>query len=134
MSSPTQRALAVLKRRHWCCQVVERWQPQAMKRIDLFGIIDLLAMKDGLLLAIQVTSTSGMSSRLDKALSEPRLDQWLLTGSLFEVWGFSKKGAKDKRKLWMLDRQPIIGSRDLVPFLGGSTVRPAIIHPRWADA
>ena len=48
------------------CDVVERWIPGANIRRDLFGIADLLCIKEGSKpLLVQVTST-GVSTRIKK--------------------------------------------------------------------
>lgn len=107
-SSPTQRSLAELRKRGWLAQVVEKWIPQVKRRIDLFGIGDILAL-DGLpgSLMIQASSASGHSARVKKALAEPKLLQWLQAGNRFAVWTWGKKGAAGKRKLWTLREEYI---------------------------
>lgn len=47
-------------------QKVETWNHFARKRNDLFGCWDVLAIKDGETVAIQVTSRGNMSSRAKK--------------------------------------------------------------------
>lgn len=104
MSSPTQRTLALLKKEGWTAGIVERWIPQARKRIDLFGIIDILAMKGRCLLGVQTTSGSNVAAHITKALAEPRLREWLMTNNIFEIWGWRKVGPRGKRKLWQVRR------------------------------
>lgn len=104
MSSPTQRTLALLKKEGWIAGIVERWIARAFKRIDLFGIIDILAMKEDKLVGIQTTSGSNVSAHITKALAESRLEQWLKTNNGFEIWGWRKVGKKGKRKLWQVRR------------------------------
>ena len=43
-SSPTQRSLKLLRDEGYTAQVVERWNPHARVRQDLFGVIDTAAM------------------------------------------------------------------------------------------
>lgn len=100
MSSPTQRTLAMLKKRGAVSQVVERWCQFSHKRVDLFGIIDIVACVDGRILGVQATSGDNVSKRLLKATEEPRLRAWLLCGGRFIVIGWRKGGAVGKRKLW----------------------------------
>jgi hypothetical protein len=112
VSSPTQRALKECKALGWEAQVVEKWVPQARRRVDLFGCVDIVALghvahaRDGhegwVLLGIQVTSASNHAARRAKALAEPRIKHWLQAGCRFEVWSYGKKGGKGKRKLWTL--------------------------------
>jgi hypothetical protein len=83
-------------------QIVERWNQYAKKRIDLFGVIDVLAITPTGILGIQATSGSNHSSRVNKALEEPRLIAWLKAGGRFQVWSFAKTGARGKAKRWTL--------------------------------
>lgn len=103
MSSPTQRSLAWLRSREYQAAVVERWNQFAKVRQDLFGFIDLLAIRDGEILAVQATA-SGVAARIDKIVAEPRSRHWLNAGGLIEVHGWSKKGAAGKRKTYQIRR------------------------------
>lgn len=91
MQSPTSRSLAECRRRGWVAQVVEKWIPQARRRVDLWGIGDIIVM-DGApgSLLIQATSGSNHSSRVQKALAEPKLKLWLEAGNRFQVWSWKK--------------------------------------------
>lgn len=120
MSSPTVHTIKTFQDAGWVVQTVERWIPQAKKRIDLLGFIDLLAFKLGYVIAIQTTSTSNISSRQSKILSKPlrkNLRLWLSVPQHYiHVWGWSKKGPARSRKLWMpvvrdiafVDRLPLV--------------------------
>ncbi|MHB1530468.1 MAG: hypothetical protein ACYCXT_13820 [Acidiferrobacteraceae bacterium] len=56
-ASPTQRTLRHLRKAGYpLVQVVEKWNPHAGVRQDLFGIIDVLAVGPGGVLAVQCTS------------------------------------------------------------------------------
>lgn len=66
MSSPTQRSKAKLEADGYLVAVVERWNPHARIRQDLFGIIDLLAIKDGETIGVQTTSGDNVSKRVAK--------------------------------------------------------------------
>ena len=66
MSSPTQRTLKMLRDCGWKCQVVERWNSFAKIRIDLFGIIDIVALTDKGIVGVQATAGSSHSARLKK--------------------------------------------------------------------
>jgi hypothetical protein len=110
--SPTARSLAWLRREGWLPATVERWNPGARVRQDLFGFLDLLAMREGCggLLGIQVTTTGHMADRRAKILGDPLRDRarvWLAAGNALEVWGWAKQGPRGKRKTWQLTRQPI---------------------------
>lgn len=106
-TSPTQRSLKDWRSRGWTCQVVEHFNPYVCVRQDLFGFIDILAMKEGEgIVGIQTTSDNGgnMSKHLIKinSLNTPKI--FLGSGGkiVIEAWG--KKGARGKRKLWTVRR------------------------------
>ena len=91
-TSPTQLSLNHC-RRHGAdvVQVVERWNPHARRRVDLFGCIDIVACVPGLgILGVQATSWDNVSGRLTKSRATPQLRQWLACGGVFEVWGWGK--------------------------------------------
>lgn len=99
--SPTQRSLAFLRKRGLVVAVTERWNPHARIRQDLFGWIDLLALDPatGELLAVQTTSGSHVSKRLDKIREWPHLAAWLSRHRAV-VHGWAKRGPRGKRKMW----------------------------------
>ncbi|MDH5251877.1 MAG: hypothetical protein OEW25_01010 [Nitrospira sp.] len=112
--SPTQRTLAELRKRGYTAYVVERWNPHAKIRQDLFGFIDILGMRPGEpLLAIQATSAGNVNARVTKIMATPLSQDWISTGSRLEVWGWAKRGAKGKRKLWTLTIKVIAPGRNL---------------------
>jgi len=94
MSSPTQRTLKLLRDEGYTAQVVERWCSFTKRRHDLFGIIDVLAIKDGETLAVQTTSGSGVSARLKKMLASDTLEQILKAGWNVHIHGWRKTKVK----------------------------------------
>lgn len=118
LRSPTQRTLARLRETGWTAEVVERWNHSSKRRHDLFGCMDILAVKPieeirfceakpifkSGVLGIQATSTSNISSRKSKCLAEPRLRDWLAAGAEFEIWGWALRGKRGKRKTYQLRR------------------------------
>lgn len=101
-TSPTQRTLAELRKNGYTAQVVERWNPHAKVRVDLFGVIDLLALLPDRILGIQACAGASHAARRTKILDEPRARQWLQAGAALECWSWSKRGARGKRKTWTL--------------------------------
>jgi hypothetical protein len=119
--TPTARTLATLRAEGWTAAVVEKWIPQTHQRKDLFGVIDILAIRDDMpVLGVQCTTASNAAARIAKAIAEPAMRTWLRP-ALFEVWGWAKRGARGKRKLWTVVRTPLVlwGG---VPIEGGSPV------------
>lgn len=108
---PTQRALADLRKLGFTAGVVEKWNPHAHIRQDLFGCIDIVAVFPGFgVLGVQATSGEGgnHAARRAKSIAEPRLRKWLEAGGRFEVWSYRKAGASGERKLWALRRDPVV--------------------------
>ena len=105
--SPTQRSLAECKRRGWPAQVVERYVPFARRRIDLFGIVDIVALTPDGIMGIQSTSASNHASRRTKAYDEPRLRTWLNCGGRFAVWSFGKKRVNGRMR-WVLREEELL--------------------------
>ena len=91
MSSPTQRSKALLEKEGYKVAIVERWNPHAKKRQDLFGFIDLLAIRPDETLAVQTTSYSHVSERLHKIAEHDNLPAVREAGWKIEVHGWHKK-------------------------------------------
>ena len=94
-------ARAALQADGWTCQVVEHWNPFSRTRLDLFGCIDIIAVRasqsssfrgilehDGAILGVQCTTMDHLAARIAKAKAEPRLQAWLKAGGLFECYGW----------------------------------------------
>jgi len=94
MSSPTQRTLKLLRDEGYLAQVVERWCSFTKRRHDLFGIIDVLAIKEGETLAVQTTSGSGVSARMKKMLDSDTLEPIMKAGWKVHVHGWRKVKVK----------------------------------------
>ncbi len=90
--TPTQRSLKHLRDQGYTVAVVEHWNPFAKIRQDLFGFIDLLALKDGITLAVQTTSYSNMSARIRKIAEHENLRIVRDAGWLIHVHGWRKVG------------------------------------------
>lgn len=101
-TSPTQRALAECRKRGWTAQVVERWNQYARVRVDLFGVIDIVALTPDGILGIQACSGGDHATRRTKIDGEPRSKLWKQAGGKLAVWSFAQRGAAGTRKLWTL--------------------------------
>jgi len=73
VSSPTQRSLADLRKRYPFVAVVEKWNPHARIRQDLFGIIDIVCVGPDGTVGVQSTSGSNVSARIRKMAESPAL-------------------------------------------------------------
>lgn len=121
-TSPTARTLAECRKRKLIVQVVERYNPHARVRVDLFGVIDLVAIVPGPvaaehrietptgpvarwpagILGIQACAGASHADRRDKILAEPRARAWVYAGGQLELWSWAKQGARGKAKRWTL--------------------------------
>ena len=106
--TPTSRTLKLLRDEGKIAEVSEKWNSFTSQRKDLFGFIDIVAL-DKETWGIQCTSTGNMKARVNKICNECKItaDAWLKAGNKIEVIGWSKKGAKGKRKLWQATRREI---------------------------
>ena len=90
MSSPTQRTLKHLRAAGYpLVQVVERWNPYARVRQDLFGIIDVVAVGADIV-GVQATSASNVSARVTKITDSPALPILRKAGVRVLVHGWRK--------------------------------------------
>jgi hypothetical protein len=106
--SPTQRSLKHLKAQGYTCQIVEKWNPWAKIRQDLFGIVDIYCLKAGMPpVGVQTTSGSNHSARVEKALKNENLALWKASGNRFVVQSWAKRGARGQRKVWELREQEL---------------------------
>lgn len=93
--TPTQRSLKYLRDQGYRVEVVEKWIPYIKIRKDLFGFIDLIAIKKGSgTLAIQTTSRSNVNARVNKILASEALDDVKGVGwqVIVHGWGKLKSG------------------------------------------
>jgi hypothetical protein len=103
--SPTARSLQHLKDLGYRAKVVEKWNPFAKIRQDLFGA-DLLALKSGEpVLAIQATSGSNHAARRTKLDEEGFITLWTSAGASLEIWSWKKQGPRGEKKVWTLRRE-----------------------------
>jgi carbonic anhydrase len=93
MSSPTQRSLKYLREQGYTVDVVERWIPGANIRKDLFGFIDLLAIREDEVLGVQSTSGDNVAARVDKIANHDNLDAVRKAGIRILVHGWRKNAA-----------------------------------------
>jgi hypothetical protein len=113
-TSPTARTLAECRKRGWVAQNVEQFVrfPPPGHRLDLFGVIDIIAIVPALAVAamslrttvgIQATASAAHHAhRRAKILAESRAKAWVEAGNGLELWSWSKRGDRGAHKLWTL--------------------------------
>jgi len=87
--TPTQRSLAALRELGYLVEVVEKWNSFTRTRKDLWGWADLLAIRRGEVLAVQVTS-EGVANRVKKVMDSETIDRVREAGVRVEVHGWRK--------------------------------------------
>jgi hypothetical protein len=106
--SPTQRSLALLRQRGYVVEKVEqRLTFRGFVTRDLFGCIDLIAVRWGEIVGVQTTSRNNLAARRRKALGCPGLAAWLGGGGRFILHGWAKVGARGQRKTWSCAEQEL---------------------------
>lgn len=106
--SPTQRTLKEMRKRGYLCEITERFNPWSKTRHDLFGFIDVLCLKGDELVAVQTTSGSNVSARIQKIKQTQAAALWLESPSRkIVVHGWRRVGARGKRKLWQCREIPV---------------------------
>jgi chemotaxis regulatin CheY-phosphate phosphatase CheZ len=89
--SPTQRTLKHLRDQGYpLVQVVERWNSFARRRIDLFGIIDVVAVGADIV-GVQSTSGSNVSARVTKIMESQALPVLRKANIRVLVHGWTKR-------------------------------------------
>jgi hypothetical protein len=61
-TSPTQRSLKHMREAGYVCAIVEKWNPHARIRQDMFGFIDVLCVKGEDIVGVQACSGAGGDS------------------------------------------------------------------------
>ena len=96
-TSPTQLSLKKLREEGYITiQVVEYWNSFARRRIDLFGFIDILAIKDGEVLAIQTTTVGNAGARVKKIANHENVAEVRKANWTIHVHGWHKVDGKWK--------------------------------------
>ena len=87
--TPTQRSLKALRELGYLVEVVEKWNSFTRTRKDLWGGADLLAVRRGEVLAVQVTS-EGVANRVAKVAASETVGRVREAGIRIEVHGWRK--------------------------------------------
>jgi hypothetical protein len=100
-ATPTQLTLRHLRAAGWpVVEIVERWNPHARVRNDLFGFIDVIAVGPGGVLGVQTTSAANVSARVAKIADHPNVGAVREAGIAIHVHGWAKKAGR-----WVLSRE-----------------------------
>lgn len=99
--SPTQNSLSALRAQGYTCWIVEYWNSFTRKRVDMFGMFDIIAIRENETLAVQ-TTTTGVAARVKKITDSEYLDAVRKAGWRIEVHGWRKspKAKGSKVEIW----------------------------------
>ena len=101
--SPTELTLAELRKTASAVQVVEKWNPHARIRQDLFGFVDVLAIIGSETVAVQSTSWDNVSTRAKKIAQSPLVAFVRDAGWRILIHGWRKNPKSNRYELKTLD-------------------------------
>lgn len=88
--TPTQRSLRHLEAQGYLVAIVEHWNPFSHTRSDLWGFVDLLAVRRDEVLAVQVTDRTNVSKRVAKIAESDKVPLVREAGIRIVVHGWGK--------------------------------------------
>lgn len=121
--SPTSLSLARLREEGWVVEVVERWAGGA--RHDLFGLLDLVAVRGAETIGVQTTTASNFNARLNKVVEGEHLGALHAAGWSVVIHGWRKTSPGTGRACkhgksrcacrWELYRFAVLSPRSHIP-------------------
>ena len=102
-TSPTENSLKYLRKQGYTVAVVEHWNPHARIRQDLFGFVDLLAIRGSETLAVQSTSWANTASRVGKIAEHENVGFVRDAGWAIHVHGWRKNPKTNRYELKVVD-------------------------------
>lgn len=90
MESPTTRSLKKLRKEGYTCAIVEHWNQFAKIRQDLYGFIDIIAIRENEILGVQTTSGANTAARKAKILAHKNYPIVIGSGIRVVVHGWRK--------------------------------------------
>lgn len=79
-----------MRERGYLCEIVERWNPYARVRHDLFGFGDVICLGRDEVILVQTTSGSNMADRIDKVTNHDNIAAVRKAGVRVIVHGWRK--------------------------------------------
>jgi hypothetical protein len=98
-TSPTQLSKKHLEAQGYTVAITEHWNSFARIRQDLFGFIDILALRGDETLAVQTTSKSNISSRVKKIADNEHVGAVRDAGWIIHCHGWYKENGRWKLKV-----------------------------------
>lgn len=91
-TSPTQRSLKHMRDAGYLCAIVEKWNMHAKIRQDLYGFIDVLAIKGDDIVGVQACIGGDVSTRIKKIIDHENYPQ-VIAAMRIQVHGWRKNAA-----------------------------------------
>ena len=93
MKAPTmQLSRDLLVKTGWRVANVEKWNPATGTKNDLFGMFDLLALRDGVTMGVQTTSKTNLASHVKKMRAADALGDVVSAGWAVMLHGWWQPG------------------------------------------
>lgn len=106
---PITRTVRALRRAGWAAEACETQIPGTLRKRDLFGFADVIAIKPGeAVLLVQATDSTHVANRRTKTCGVPEAKLALDSGVRVEVWGWSKTA--DEPRVVALERSDFCGT------------------------
>lgn len=80
----TQLTLKHLRKQGYTCAIAEKWNAHFGIRQDLFGFIDIVAIREGSIVGVQSTSEGQRRAHYKKIIALDTARDWLTAGG--EIW------------------------------------------------
>lgn len=93
---PETRTIRALEADGWTAEKVEQQIPGTFIKRDLFGFLDILAIRGQEILGVQATSLSNVSARIKKITDHVNLPVVRKANIAVQVWGW---GDADKPRI-----------------------------------
>lgn len=97
--SPTQRTLKKLRKDGYTCAIVEKWNQFAKIRQDLFGFIDILAIRENEVCGIQACHISDIYKRIKKIREHKNFQAVRDSGIRIIIHGWGADGDLEEREI-----------------------------------
>jgi hypothetical protein len=120
MASHVSRTLELFRERGWTACVTERYNSFIKQKFDALGFGDLLACHEGPPPWIMLAQVCGadVAPHIEKMRAEPRMREWLKSGGCVYIYGWTKKGARGKRKVWTVrEVEVVLNENEVIEFL-----------------
>lgn len=99
--TPCARTIALLTSENYAADVVERRITRIVTK-DFLGCIDIIGVREGTTIAVQVTTTDHFANRRTKLKASPMLARMKAAGWRVEVHGW-----RERKGTWIVRRESL---------------------------